>query len=121
MLGPGPEKGAIVRVDQRAIVGITTFVRMRENAGWICDRGKDGNKQMQGPMEVYMMRSADATVQVEDGIQLLKAPTDEPWARSKMVLLQNARVQVAIKVSINGTVWMEVSKQGGMQGWVPAS
>merc|ERR1711920_895161 len=120
-LGPGPEKGALVRVCQRAKVGTTTFVRPNDMPGWIFDRMKDGKRLMEGPMEVYIMRSALATVCAEGGVQLLKSPTDQSWARTKMVVLQNARVTVVLKVSIDGKVWIEVSKQGGMSGWCLAS
>mmetsp|Transcript_35900 Transcript_35900/g.101051 ORF Transcript_35900/g.101051 Transcript_35900/m.101051 type:complete len:472 (+) Transcript_35900:141-1556(+) len=118
-VGPGPEKGALVRIGQRAKVGGTTFLRLQDGAGWIFDH-RDAKTVAEGPVEVQTMRKAHATVCTEDAIFLHKAPTNESWARTNMVVLPNAKVQVSFKAYIEGDQWMEVSKPGGMEGWVPA-
>jgi len=115
----GPMKGAVVRVGQRVKVGSTTFLRLRDGSGWIFDQ-KDGKHIVEGPLNVQPMRAAAATICADDGAQLLSSPTDEPWAKTKMVLLSNAKVTINFRVPINGVEWMEVSKLGGMQGWLPA-
>mmetsp|Transcript_122693 Transcript_122693/g.308574 ORF Transcript_122693/g.308574 Transcript_122693/m.308574 type:complete len:477 (+) Transcript_122693:137-1567(+) len=117
--GMGPQKGAIVRVGQRVKVGSTTFLRLRDGSGWIFDQ-KDGKSIVEGPLNVQPMRSAVATICADDGTQLFASPTEEAWAKTKMVLLNNAKVTVNFRVPINGMEWMEVSKPGGMQGWLPA-
>lgn len=116
----GPQKGAIVRIGQRVKVGSTTFLRLKDGCGWIFD--KKGSKPIaEGPLEAQMMRNANATVIAEEGIQLLKSPTDEPWAKTKMVILCNAKVSAIVKLQIDGVSWMEITKPGGMTGWTPAA
>merc|ERR1712048_115077 len=114
-----PEKGAVVRVGQRTKIGSTTFLRLKDGSGWMFDH-KDGKMLVEGPLDVHAMRQAPATVIAEDGVPLLKSPTNEKWARTNMVVLHNAKVQVSVKAIVEGILWMEVSKPGGMQGWVPA-
>mmetsp|Transcript_77380 Transcript_77380/g.239632 ORF Transcript_77380/g.239632 Transcript_77380/m.239632 type:complete len:512 (+) Transcript_77380:2-1537(+) len=112
-------KGILVRVSQRAKVCDTTFLRLKDDSGWIFDR-KDCKQFADGPLTVQPMRSASATVVAEGGLPLAEAPTREPWAATKMVLLPNAKVQVTLRTSVEGQTWVEVKKPGGMQGWAPA-
>jgi len=113
------ERGAFVRVSQRTKVGDTNFLRLQDGSGWVFDR-KDGRLVIQGPLDAQPMGSAPATVVSEQGVHLLKAPTREDWAMTKMVLLQGARVELDTTVEAEGVHWMEVT-MGTMQGWVPAA
>mmetsp|Transcript_7400 Transcript_7400/g.23513 ORF Transcript_7400/g.23513 Transcript_7400/m.23513 type:complete len:467 (-) Transcript_7400:59-1459(-) len=111
-------KGSLVRVGQRAKIGDTTFLRLKDESGWIFDR-KDNRHLTEGPITVQPMRQASATV-VAESVPLTKAPTHEPWAATKMVLLVNAKIQVCMRTTVEDQLWAEVQKSGGMKGWVPA-
>mmetsp|Transcript_102053 Transcript_102053/g.286868 ORF Transcript_102053/g.286868 Transcript_102053/m.286868 type:complete len:471 (+) Transcript_102053:93-1505(+) len=119
-VGAGPQKGAVLRIGQRVKVGSTTFLRQKNGSGWLFDC-KDGKRVVDGPLLVKPMRSASATIVAEEGAQLLAAPTAEAWAQTKRLVLRDAKVTVLVKVVLRGVEWMEVSKPGGMQGWVPAA
>lgn len=112
-------KGMLVKVGQRAKVGDTTFLRLKDESGWVFDR-KDGKQVADGPITVQPMRSAGATVVSERDVHLTKAPTRELWAATKMVLLPAAKIEVTSRTSVEGQLWVEVKKPGGMQGWAPA-
>mmetsp|Transcript_115338 Transcript_115338/g.337189 ORF Transcript_115338/g.337189 Transcript_115338/m.337189 type:complete len:467 (-) Transcript_115338:25-1425(-) len=113
------QKGALLKVGQRAKIGDTTFLRLKDESGWIFDR-KDGRLAAEGPITVQPMRLAGATIVAERDVQLCRAPTREPWAVTKLVLLPQAKVQVATRTSVEGQFWVEVKKAGGMEGWALA-
>eukprot|EP00408_Alexandrium_pacificum_P013278 CAMPEP_0171214538 /NCGR_PEP_ID=MMETSP0790-20130122/31209_1 /TAXON_ID=2925 /ORGANISM="Alexandrium catenella, Strain OF101" /LENGTH=454 /DNA_ID=CAMNT_0011680275 /DNA_START=54 /DNA_END=1418 /DNA_ORIENTATION=+ len=113
------QKSSLIRVGQRVKIGDTTFLRLKDESGWVFDR-KGGRQVAEGPITVQPMRMANATVVAARDVHLARAPTCEPWAATKMVLLPSAKVQVAARTSVEGQVWVEVKKPGGMQGWVPA-
>lgn len=117
--GWGPEMGAVVRILQRVQVGETTFLR-QEDGNWIFDL-KHGNRIIHGPLDMKECNDVQASVIAEAGAFMLKGPTGEQWARTKMVLLHEAKVAVARMVQIEGVWWSSVSKPGGaMKGWVPS-
>lgn len=117
--GWGPEKGAMVKIVQRVQVGETTFLRLEEG-NWIFDM-KNGSRIIHGPMDMRECNDLQASVIAEAGVFMLKGPTPEAWARTKMVLLHEAKVAVARMVQIDGVWWSSVSKPGGvMRGWVPS-
>jgi len=113
------ERGALFKVGQRVQVGDTKFLRLWDGSGWLFDR-KDGKPIVTGPEMVQWMRSVSATVVAEQGVHLRKAPTDDSWAKTKMVLLQHAKVVVTFKAFVEGRQWLEV-KKSSMEGWVPAT
>jgi hypothetical protein len=61
-----------------------------------------------------------ATVIDQDGLFLLKAPTAEAWARTKLCILKDSAVHVTHMIRLEEDRWARVERRGStsMQGWV---
>lgn len=126
--GKGPLKGALVTVTERAKIGESFFLRLKEG-GWIFDV-KNGRKVLKGPTEMQMLPSftmasvrAQATLgnNCSGGIHLQSSPTNQKWAVTKFFLLHASKVQATCCCEAEGICWIFVKKgEGGIEGWAPA-
>lgn len=116
----GPDKGSLVKICQRVKVGQITFLHLSDGSGWLFDMKADGRPMLEGPIDVQGTTGETATVIQSGGVTLLQAPTAEPWAATKMVVLQHSTVQIGLRAHLKGVLWVQVSKPGGMTGWVAA-
>lgn len=126
-VGKGPGKGALVAVTERMKVGETTFLHMADGH-WVFDR-KNGRQIMCGPLSTQVpSQSTMGTVKPEAGVTLSSSPTCQKSAATKMLLLQDARVNVHLLCELEGQRWAQVSKGwftvdksgGSMEGWMLA-
>ncbi|CAE8632585.1 unnamed protein product, partial [Polarella glacialis] len=86
-------KGCLVKVEQRIEVGLATFLLLADG-GYIC-ANKDGlTPFVEGPLAVHVVNNSTGVISTEGGVSLLKAPTTEPWAQTRMVLLAESRICV---------------------------
>lgn len=119
-IGKGPLKGALVTVTQRVKAGETTFLRLKEENGWIFDL-KNGRQMAEGPIAVIQQPGATASVISSDGIYLLASPTNQKWALTKRLLIPDSRINVICTCEVENVRWAKISKPGGtFEGWVHA-
>jgi len=116
-VGKGPQKGAVIAVAQRVKVGATTFLRLRDGAGWIFDC-KNPRDQLAKEVVVQAQPTGTVgTISNPSGVSLLSSPSNETWAVTHMRLLQHAHVQISY---VYDSLWAFVVKVGcdSMEGWV---
>merc|ERR1719191_405178 len=66
------------------------------------------------------LNGASASVLADAGIFLLRAPTRQSWAVTKLYVLQGARVNVDLTCEVGDVKWAKVSMtSGNMEGWAP--
>lgn len=119
-IGKGPLKGSLVTVTQRVKAGETTFLRLKEENGWIFDI-KNGRLMADGPVSMVQQQGAFATITSQDGTYLLSSPTNQKWALTRLFLIPGSRATVLQTCEVENIRWAKVSKNGGsFEGWVPA-
>lgn len=118
-VGTGPQRGALISVSRRVLIGGVTFLHLEEG-GWIFDRNKSGTLLVQGPLAVESVAKTAAVKNIES-VCLRSSPTQERWAETKMLVLLESFVQVDRIGLFDGLRWAHISKSGGgMNGWVLA-
>eukprot|EP00746_Dinoflagellata_sp_MGD_P164838 gnl/MRDRNA2_/MRDRNA2_93736_c0_seq1.p1 gnl/MRDRNA2_/MRDRNA2_93736_c0~~gnl/MRDRNA2_/MRDRNA2_93736_c0_seq1.p1 ORF type:complete len:518 (+),score=113.80 gnl/MRDRNA2_/MRDRNA2_93736_c0_seq1:138-1691(+) len=124
-VGRGPERGALVDVKERIRIGETTFLKLQCGLqhGWVFDKKNKRNLVEElGPKEVKEVELEGTVKETTDsGVHLRLSPTMDKWALTKMLLLENSRVQVNKSANLENKEWLQVSMPGrNMQGWVLA-
>jgi len=116
-VGQGPNEGALVSISRRVKVGKTTFLKPKDENGWIFD-AKNGKTMVEGPLDVEEPLDAIGTLIGNENIYLLSAPTTLTWAITKKLLLPGACGKVTHICVIDGTRWAHFAQSGSMCGWV---
>jgi hypothetical protein len=126
-VGRGPEKGALVDVKERIRIGETTFLKLQCGLqhGWVFDKkNKRTLVEEMSPKDVKELELEGIVKESADnsgGVHLRASPTVEKWALTKMLLLENSRLQVTKSATLENREWLQVSMPGrNMQGWVLA-
>jgi hypothetical protein len=117
-VGAGPREGALLVAERRVQVDDTSFLRLKDSAGWVFDQ-KGGRRLLEGPLGLQDMGGRAATVTAPGGAFLLQQPTKKSWAQTRRLLLQDARVRVGLFGQLEGQTWAHVSQIKGMEGWLP--
>jgi len=117
--GKGPLMGSFIAVNQRVQIGETTFLRLKDDGLWIFD-SKNGRPLVDGPVDAETpVPGTTACVRADGGAYLLSSPTNQKWALTKLLLLDNSQVHVLLTVEYDGTKWALVSKPGSnVKGWI---
>jgi hypothetical protein len=118
-VGVGPREGALLTVCQRVQVNETAFLKMQDNSGWVFDR-KGKKPILEGPLRLDKdVEGRSATVIAPGGCFLFQHPTKKSWARTQRLLLENARVRLGQRSTLEGLSWVQVSQPGKTDGWLP--
>jgi len=129
----GPDKGALVKITQRATIGETTFLQVKEGGwlvpgndqatsqcGWIFDI-KAGKRMCEGPVPMEdSPPDTTATIRNEVGVFLACSPTSQDWAQTTYLIFDGDRVHVHSYCEVENVKWARVSKLCGKVGWVQA-
>lgn len=119
--GKGPLMGSFIAVTQRVQVGDTMFLRLKDDGLWIFD-SKNGRQLVDGPVDAETPvpgTTASVRADKENGLYLLSSPTNQKWALTKLLLLDNSQVHVLLTAECDGTKWALVSKPGSnVKGWL---
>lgn len=117
--GRGPLMGSFIAVNERVQVGDTTFLRLKDDGLWIFD-SKNGRQLVDGPVDAETpVPGTTACVRADGGVYLLTSPTNQKWAVTKLLLLDNSQVHLLLTVEYDGTKWALVSKPGSnVKGWL---
>jgi hypothetical protein len=129
-IGKGPLKGTLCEVTQRARAGETTFLKLKDESGWIFDL-KNGRRIVDGPIDMQVLppfsmgtvREQGIQDPKKDGIHLLSSPTRQRWATTKFFLMKGSKVKASMACEVEYTRWVFVSKGegGGIEGWTPVA
>jgi len=121
-IGPSLEKGALINVRQRLQVRGATYLKSEDGASWICQRSAS-DSCVEGPLKVQDMYDLGATV-IPNEIFLMKYPTSEASARTKMCVLNGSLLNVTTMVHTSEGRWAFVEQKrsngSGLKGWAPA-
>jgi len=120
LLGQPVPQGEIITVHRRVRLGSGIFLEV-SGGGWAFDAQAE-NSAVEGPLDLQEHSGGEdsfALVVCQGGINLHSAPTKRKDARTAMMLLQGATVQLRLSGWVDSCWWAKVCQPGGMEGWLP--